>query len=78
LGYLWVGDNGNSTVTEYTHGVQNTSGTITNGISDPESIAIDGLDDVWVKRRVTSCRSGEFPSFAPHALPTARLRFNAT
>ncbi|MGB6386155.1 MAG: hypothetical protein WBD25_08070 [Terriglobales bacterium] len=51
-GNLWVTNNGNFTVTEYTGGAQITSSTITNGVLAPQGIAIDGLGNIWVNNDV--------------------------
>jgi streptogramin lyase len=47
-GNLWVANFGASTVTEYVHGVQNTSAAITDSVAEPSGLLIDGLDNLWV------------------------------
>jgi sugar lactone lactonase YvrE len=49
FGSLWVLNVGTSSVTHYTHGVQDTGDTITNGVSSPHSMTVDGLGDVYVQ-----------------------------
>jgi DNA-binding beta-propeller fold protein YncE len=49
MGNLWVSNYGNSSVSEYTSGTQNTGATITNGIVAPDAIVVDGAGNVWVE-----------------------------
>jgi hypothetical protein len=54
-GNLWVANYGasnggaNGSIAEYSNGVQNTANSITNGILNPQAMAIDKLGTLWVQ-----------------------------